>query len=191
MTLSICIATIPERKEQFDRLVTFLRTQGPFELVSDASPRGTLSVGRKRELMNQRAKGDYIVHLDDDDWVSPTYIPDILQAAQGRPDVIGGYELVEGLAQRPEIAVWTNRAPRWIHGHPAKSYGGNYVRTPGHKTPIISTIAKSIEYRDMGFGEDEDYSKRLKASGAIKIEAFIPKVLQHYRYTPKGRDQYA
>lgn len=191
MTLSICIATLPERKEQLDHLVAFLRTQGPFELVTDASPRGTLSVGRKRELMNQRATGDYIVHIDDDDWVSPTYIPDILQAAEGRPDFIGGYELIEGLSQVPQMGMWTNRAPRWIHGSPAKAYKVDYVRTPGHKTPIIATIAKSIEYRDMGFGEDEDYSRRLKASGAIKIEAFIPKVLQHYRYIPKGRDQYA
>jgi hypothetical protein len=43
----------------------------------------------------------------------------------------------------------------------------------------------------MGFGEDQDYSRRLKAAGLIRTEAFIPKVLQHYRYIHKPKTSYA
>lgn len=192
MTLSICIATLPERKEQFDALVAFIRSQSTeVEIVTNGAPRGTLSVGAKRQAMTQQATGEYIVHLDDDDWISPTYVADILSAAQSAPDCIGSYELVEGLRAIPETAMWTNKIAKWDQGAVARRLGVSYVRTPGHKTPIKASIAKAIAYRDMGFGEDEQYARDLKASGMVKTEVFIPKVMQHYRYTPKGRDQYA
>jgi glycosyltransferase involved in cell wall biosynthesis len=192
MTLSICIATLPERKEQFDALVAFIRSQSTqVEVVTNGAPRGTMSIGAKRQAMTEQAQGDYIVHLDDDDWISPTYIADILQAASEGPDCIGGYELVEGLTGMPQFALWTRKVDRWDHGSVARRLGVSYVRTPGHKTPIRAEIAKAIAYRDMGFGEDEQYSKDLRASGKVKTEVFIPKVMQHYRYIHKGRDQYA
>lgn len=191
--LSICIATLPERKEQFDRLVAFLRSQGdhPVEIVSNDAARGTMSVGAKRQWMNEQATGDYIVHLDDDDWTSPTYIPDIIGAIGPGIDCVSGYELVEGLTGMPQFAIWTNKASRWDHGAAARSMGVSYVRTPGHKTPLRATVARCVKYKDMGFGEDEEYSRALKLSKRVEREVFVGKVMQHYRYIHKGRDQYA
>ena len=190
-TLAIAIATLPERATQLRRLLDHLTSQGPFEALIDDRPRGTVSVGAKRQALNMRATADYIVHIDDDDWTSDTYLADIYEALEGRPDSVGGYELVQGIKAWPEIACWTNRAPRWLDGQRAAPYHASYVRTPGHKTPIRTAIAQAIAYRDMGFGEDQDYSRRLKAAGLIRTEAFIPKVLQHYRYVHKPRTSYA
>jgi glycosyltransferase involved in cell wall biosynthesis len=190
--LSICIATLPERIEQFHRLVAFIRSQSTeVEIVSNAAPRGTMSIGAKRQWMNDHATGDYIVHLDDDDWISPTYVADILGAIGPGIDCVAGYELVEGLSGMPQFAMWTNKASRWEHGSVARSFGVSFVRTPGHKTPLRNVIARCVQYKDMGFGEDEQYSRELKASKRVKREVFVGKVMQHYRYIPKGRDQYA
>jgi len=190
-TLAIAIATLPERAAQLTTLLDHLASQGPFQALIDDRPRGTVTVGAKRQQLNSRCTADYIVHLDDDDWTSDTFLSDIYQALDTDPDSVGGYELVQGIRPWPEIASWTNRAPRWMDGHRAAPYHAAYVRTPGHKTPIRTAIAQAIPFRDMGFGEDEDYSRRLKAAGLIRTEAFIPKVLQHYRYVHKPRSSYA
>ncbi len=192
MTLAIAIATLPERATQLAALLDHLRGQGhPFELLVDDSPRGTITVGAKRQRLNSSATADYIVHLDDDDWTSDTFLADIMEAIATRPDSVGGYELVQGIKAWPEIACWTARAPRWMDGQRAAPYHAHYVRTPGHKTPLRRDIALAVPYADMGFGEDHDYSRRLKAAGIIRTEIFIPKVLQHYRYVHKPRTSYA
>lgn len=182
-TLSICIATIPERSEQFVALVAELERQpGAVEIISDDSPRGTITIGAKRQRMNQRATGTHVAHIDDDDWIPPDYLPTILAGLQSDPDCIGHYELCEGMGPRPELAVWTNAAPAWATGSAAARWGCRHVRTPFHKTPIRRSIALQVPFPDTSFGEDHDFSKRLKAARLIGSEVFIPRVLQFYRY---------
>jgi hypothetical protein len=186
MMLSVCIATIPERRDLFNSLVAHIDGQAGFygscEIVSDASPRGTMTIGAKRQKMNEAARGEYVVHVDDDDWVPDDYIPTIIQALSSNPDCVGHYELVEGLGKRPFLAIWTNKASRWLSGPRAHPYGAECVRTPFHKTPIRRSIALQVPFKDMAFGEDEDFSKRLKAARLLRTEVFIPRVLQFYRY---------
>lgn len=183
--LTICIATVPERAASFDRIMAMLGRQCeglPIELLTDPRPRGELSIGAKRQQMNDRAAGDYVVHIDDDDWVPGDYAACIMEALEGRPDCIGHFELVEGLHKDPQIGRWTNRAPAWLDGPRARPYGASYVRTPFHKTPMRREIALQVGIRDMRFGEDHDFSRRLKEARLIRSEAFIPRVLYYYRY---------
>jgi glycosyltransferase involved in cell wall biosynthesis len=190
MTLSICIATIPEREALFNALCDELVRQAEragltheVQLIIDASPRGSITIGAKRQAMNERATGQYVVHIDDDDWVAPDYIERVFEAIGSNPDCVGHYELCEGMDGGPALAVWTNAAPDWgtdtIH---AKKMGAKHVRTPFHKTPIKRQIALQVPFKDISFAEDHDFSKRLKASRLIRTEAFIPRVLYIYRY---------
>lgn len=191
MRLSICIATLPERQKQFEALVDFLgydKHEG-VELVSDARPRGSVSIGAKRQSMIQQAQGDYVVHLDDDDWVAQNYVGEVLQALVSSPDCVGHFELVEGLGKAPQLSKWTKDARGWEQGHRVRmQYQVDYVRTPFHKTPIKRSHALAVGFKDMGFGEDHDFSKRLQAARLCRTEVFIPKVLYFYRYdrTPKA-----
>ena len=185
MRLSILIATIPEREAMCSALVKFLQAQAkglPVEILTDPAPRGTISIGAKRNALYSRATGTHAVSIDDDDGVPHDYVANILEAIETDPDCIGHYEVVEGLATAPQIAMWTNRAHGWLQGAQAKRMGADYVRTPFHKTPLRTSIAKAVPFKDMGFGEDHDFSRRLKASRLVKTETFINRVLYYYRY---------
>ena len=187
MKLSICIATVPDRADMFATLTTFIKNQPGFhdncEIVSNASERGTISIGHKRNLLNQQAKGEYVVHIDDDDFVPDFYVSAMLQALEKNPDCVGHYELVEGLNKVPQIGIWTNESPKWMDGNEAmRRWSVSYVRTPFHKTAMRREIALQVPFNDLTFGEDHEFSIRLKQSGLIKTEVFIPKVMQFYRY---------
>jgi hypothetical protein len=184
MKLSVCIATIPERAEQFRALVDFLEVESykEVELVTDDRPRGSISIGAKRQALNEKATGDYVVHLDDDDWVAYGYIGIILEALKSSPDCVGHFELVEGLSPIPQISKWTNKAIRWEDGQRTRQrHGVDYLRTPFHKTPLKRSHALAVGFNDMGLGEDHDFSKRLQAAQLCRVEVFIPRVLYFYR----------
>lgn len=185
-TLTICIATVPERQAEFDVLMEEFGRQiargSATQLLVDAEPRGPLSIGAKRQRMLEQVSTDYVVFFDDDDWPMPTYVQDIERALQSAPDCVGFYELVEGLGEAPRLSMWTNKHGEWMDGARARRYGVDYIRTPFHKTPVRTSIARAVGFRDMRFAEDHDFSKRLKASGTCCTEVFIPRTLYVYRF---------
>ena len=76
MKLSILILTIPNRKRMFDKLISELNNQFtdekfiPFEdyeilIQSDTDK----TIGEKRNELLQRARGEYIAFIDDDDMI--------------------------------------------------------------------------------------------------------------------------
>jgi hypothetical protein len=182
--LSVCIATIPERTALFSGLLDIIgRGSMHWELVVDDRPRGSVSIGSKRQAMVEQCTGEYIVHLDDDDLVPPDYIATILQALETNPDCVGHFELIEGHGPVPLIAKWSKDAPGWVSGAKAMRQKVAYLRTPFHKTPIRADIVHTIGFMDMHFGEDKDFSDRLRRSRLIRTEVFIPRVMYTYRYT--------
>jgi glycosyltransferase involved in cell wall biosynthesis len=83
LTLSILIATIPARLQQLDNLMIEVNRQcdlyqDQIEILID--PRIDINIGQKRNSLLQKAKGDYIVYIDDDDHIFPNYIWAIMQA---------------------------------------------------------------------------------------------------------------
>lgn len=185
MKLSILIATIPERADMCARLVRFLTEQAnglPVEILTDPAPKGAISIGVKRNALYDAASGTHAVSIDDDDWVPNDYVPTVLDGLTTDPDCIGHYELVEGMAKAPQLSRWSNKDRQWLEGANARRLGFDYIRTTFHKTPLRTSIARDVRFNDMGFGEDHDFSKRLKASGLCRREVFIPRVLYFYRY---------
>ena len=77
MKLSILICTLPERKAYLARLLGILSPQviqGKVEVLTDDTPRGVITTGQKRNNLLNRAKGKYIVFIDDDDMVPGHYV---------------------------------------------------------------------------------------------------------------------
>lgn len=187
IVLSILIPTIIGREEQFNNLYAFLTEQldrdgiwNEVEIVSECDDR-TMSIGTKRQVLLNRSYGDFVVFIDDDDSIPDDYCLTIWQAIKDNPgiDAIGFLQKCTFNQGAAVIASLSNQWDAW-----GEYKGGyRYVRTPFFPTPMLREYAVAIGYNDMRFGEDHDFSIRLKEAGLIKNELFIPRMMYHYQYT--------
>ncbi len=193
MILSILIPTTIDRRELFYKLETYLKIQKaalPDEFVNSVEiisheDNKEISVGKKRQNLLLESKGDYVVYIDSDDFVHPAYLISILNATKENPDCIG-FKIECDINGVKSIASSSNKYLDWGENLD----GFKFVRTIYHKTPIKRDLALKIGFKDMRFGEDYDFSKRLKQSGLLKKEVFIPLFLYRYIYkhtNPKER----
>ncbi len=176
MTLSILICTLPNRIGYLSQLLQVLTPQRTPEVeVLTESDNGTMSTGRKRNILLQRSTGKYVVFIDDDDMVAPTYVKDILTAAESNPDAIvfNGTMTTDGRDER-----------KWYiskdYGYEAK--GGAYYRYPNHIVPIRREIAMAFPFMDIRIGEDYAWATAIHNAGLIKTEVKIEKELYHYQF---------
>lgn len=185
--LSILIATITGREQSFNNLVEKLLDQltvngiwNEIEVIYECDDR-TMSIGNKRQLLLERSYGDFVVYIDDDDDVPNDYCITIWKTIATRPyyDCIGFLQQCTFNGGREKLASLSNKWDAWAE----KKDGFDYVRTPFFPTPIRRDIAIQIGYKDMRFGEDHDFSIRLKESGLIKNELFLDKIMYYYQYT--------
>lgn len=176
--LSILICTIPERIELFKELFNKLNVQATgrsVQIIYDDSPRGSITIGEKRNRLINQAIGDYIVFIDDDDDVSYDYIEQILKAIEMQPDCIG-FKIACDIEGKKQMAVGSMKYKVWAD----KVDGYDYVRSIYHKNPVKREIALQAMFPNISFGEDHEYSKKLVP--LLKKEIFIDKVLYYYRY---------
>jgi glycosyltransferase involved in cell wall biosynthesis len=180
LTLSILIATLPQRLGQLDNLMIEVNKQcNPFidqiEILID--PRVDINIGQKRNSLLQKAKGEYIVYIDDDDHIFPNYIWSIIQACSIGNDCIG----ISGI-----ITTNGHKQTQW---HISKEYktwhtaNGIYYRTPNHISPVKRELALQAGFPEIAFGEDAEYSRRLYP--LLKTETIIKGNLYHYDYQQK------
>lgn len=188
IVLSILIPTIVGREEQFNRLYQKLTGQlakygiwNEIEVVTECDDR-TMSIGNKRQLLMDKCYGDFVTFIDDDDDIPDDYCLTIWTAIHDNPDadcigflqtcIMDGW--VKSACLSNQFSVWQPNVD-----------GFDYVRTPFFPTPIRRRIAMEIRYADLRYGEDHDFSIRLKESGLIKKEHFINKAMYIYQYTTK------
>jgi glycosyltransferase involved in cell wall biosynthesis len=179
MILSILIATMPERKDMFDRLLFEVRSQVSrsgidIEILAD---NGIGSIGAKRQRMIEAAQGDYICFIDDDDEIMTDYLSCILTALESKPDAVGfkGWTTTDG--RKPKDFYISRVYDRY---HEKNSV---YYRFNNHLSPVRRDISIAAGFTDMGFGEDTDYAVRMRP--LIKTEVFIDRKLYHYKYVSK------
>jgi hypothetical protein len=180
--LSILIPSTIDRKRMTDLLVENIQNQiddlgvaDQVEIIVDMDNK-EVSIGFKRHRMHVKAKGEYVVSIDSDDAVMTDYLTEIWRGIKEQPDCITFEISCSGTKGRR--ANVSNNYPDWMDG--IDNY--DYVRTPYHKVPIRREIALQIGFIDLRYGEDYDFSKRLKKSGLIKTEYHICKPLYHYQY---------
>jgi glycosyltransferase involved in cell wall biosynthesis len=192
IVLSILIATIRGRERSFAALFEHLSAQclrqgglaagdapGPVEILWEKDNK-QISIGAKRQRLLERARGRFVVFVDDDDWVSDHYVSRICEAIEAHPDVdcIGliGEQTTDGA--NPESFVGSLRYREWAEDRD----GYRYVRSPYHKNPVSRAAALRAGFRDERFGEDQSFSRRLLDT--LHREYFIgDAVLYHHRYT--------
>lgn len=175
MMWSILIRTMPKRRDMFDRLMLDIRGQVlksgvDIEVLAD---NGEGSPGAKAQRLLEKAQGDYVCFVDDDDQIDPTYVSSILKALSTGPDVVGfcGIITTNGRhAKRFRISKDYNYEEK----------RGVYYRYNNHLSPVKRSIALQVGYKDMVHGEDYDYATRLQPF--IKTEVFIDQNLYFYKY---------
>ncbi len=190
--LSILIATIQGREPQFAVLLEHVTSQcrrrgwlgagdeaGTVEILWEKDDK-TISIGAKRQILLERARGKFVAFIDDDDWVSDNYVSRIVDAIASHPriDCVGliGEHTTDG--GNPERFVGSLRYREWASDRD----GYRYVRSPYHKTPVARTAALRAGFQDERFREDYSYSMRLR--GLLHREYFIAdEVLYHHRYS--------
>ena len=178
--LTICIPSVTERSNVFTELFNHISKQivnnrSEVEILCDIDNK-EVSIGAKRQRMLQKALGKYVTMVDDDDFVADDFVERILTAIDSNPDFIGFEIDCSGTAGKTESV--SNDWNDW-----AENIGGfDYVRTPYHKSPIKTEIARQIGFNDMRYGEDYDFSKRLKQSSLIQTQVYIQKTMYFYRY---------
>lgn len=179
MILSILICTTTDRRPLFQKLYNELDRQAeglPVEILFEEDNK-QMSVGAKRQKLLLRAKGEYIVYFDSDDWPYSFYVSEIVKALESKPDCVGFEINMTTNGIKPQVCCHSLRYPVWKE----RVDGYDYVRSPGHFNPIKRDIAIRVGFKDMRFGEDHVYSKGV--TRLCKSEIFIPKKLFHYRYS--------
>ena len=181
MKLSILICTMPHRQGVFTELCEFLSSQikecdaeNEVEVLTDDDNK--LTTGKKRNNLLNRAKGDFIVFVDDDDEVDAEYVKEILTVIKANPNIdcigINGVITFDGEKSK----AWSISIE---HGHWHETEE-MYLRTPNHISPVRRIIALMAYFPNITYGEDMEYSKRILPM--CKKEVCIEKPLYHYKY---------
>lgn len=178
---TIGILHLPQRANLYNALITELNRQiksvnaeDKIEILTETD-RGENSVGKKRNTVIDKARGEYVCFIDDDDAVTDIYVSETLKALESKPDVV---ELV-GYLPKYDLPFIHNLN---CGGHFRKD--GIQFRTPNHLNTIKTEIARKVRYPEISHGEDQDYSHRLWNSGLMKTEALIGKRMYIYQFNP-------
>lgn len=141
-----------------------------------------ITTGAKRNLLIKKATGEYVVFADDDDFLYPYYVSEILKALESKPDAVAMNGIITTNGGKPE---------KWFiskdNEYVTKIIGGErqYFRFHNHLSPVKRQIAKNFPFPDKSYGEDYEYALALHQSGWIKTETKIDKPMYHYRYIQK------
>ena len=181
--LSVLICHLTARAAKLQELLAVLKPQcegQPVEILVEED-QGQVTIGAKRQKLLERATGDYVAFVDDDDLVSGSYVDAILGALQAQPAATHCSLL--GLLKRPgsldEPFEHSTKYKTW------EKIGPLYVRPPNHLNAIRRDLAVKIGFPALQRSEDYDFSMRLVQAGLLTGEAVITDCLYIYRCPPK------
>ena len=185
MLWTIGTVTLNSRKEMFEKLRDYIDAQIKSYSAESAveflflADDGKMPVGYKRNAVLKNANGKFVSFVDDDDWVSETYVKDILMAITNNPkiDCVG----LKGVLVRDgkEDGVFIHSV-KYDHMYEDKDF---YYRPPNHLNPVRTEIALQYKFPIQNLYEDSDYCMRMANAKALKKEAFIDKILYRYNFS--------
>lgn len=184
--LSVLICSLESRITMLNTLVDELNRQingNPEVQINVYSDNKELTTGRKRQLLLESASGKYIIFIDDDDWIEPCYIEELLKACESDADCFGmnGWITTNGGMPIPWNLSKDNDNKTINRGG-----GPFYLRTVNHITGVKRSIALQAGFPDKSNAEDKWYSDRVKA--LVKTEYKIEPLMYHYRYVSTNKE---
>jgi glycosyltransferase involved in cell wall biosynthesis len=179
--ISILVCSLHSRKEKLKRLCDILKPQlekykDESEIIIGADS-GQYSIGTKRNYLVHSANGEYVAFVDDDDTVSDTYIELLLEKIKLAPDIIvfDAFRYSNGKSDRiVKYGIEFKHDSNTSH---------TYFRIPNHLMCVKKSLAIQIPFKEVNFGEDADYAKRLLP--LLKTQERITETLYNYLYNDK------
>lgn len=162
--LSILIPTIPGREQKLNRLLRVLDRQvllrPDVELIVLRDNK-KMTIGEKRNKLLWLASGQYVAFVDDDDQVTPDYVPALCNAiASDRPDVVCFTVTVRGYGPTKPC-----------HYHPTFPHSetkNEYKRKPNHLMAWRRDLARRVPFPEINAGEDTQWANKM-AQHAKKV----------------------
>jgi hypothetical protein len=185
--LSILIATLDSRTEERKKLISTINSQckklpnwesssiKPVEII-ELSDNGEMILGNKRNMLLQKASGQYLVFIDDDDSIADSYIEDILKAIdEQHPDCITFKGIITTDGKNPEEFKFDMN-----HDHNTwHQENGVHLRCPSLMCPIKSSIAKTVKFLPIYCAEDRIWAIHLYP--LLNTQIYIDKHLYFYK----------
>jgi len=176
LSILICSVDTIERKESLNKLIHELNHQvwsnyaeEIVEIIVEKD-NGELSVGGKINVLIDKAQGEYICFIDDDDFISSNYLNTILQNLTKDILLIRIEHLIQGVKTttiQPSLYIDNLVTNELI-------YCVNHL----HLCPHKRLISKQIKFKELNFSEDIDYSQRIIS--AINCYDLITEALYIY-----------
>lgn len=196
--LTICIPTLPKRAAFFKPLLCELLWQrfhldepGAVEVIYDSRTRdddgNAVTLGAKGNNLLARATGEYIARVDDDDWVEPFYLQDMVNACRRGPDCVGMRIAMTTDGKRPQTCCHSIKYPEWKDNVD----GFDYVRGATQFNAIRIELARQAGFpEDLpgNYGDDAVFAQRV--TPLCKTEVMLERISYNYRFlTREGRDK--
>lgn len=191
--LSILIPTLDERRVLFERLAAALNAQiqaaglqETVEIVALCDNR-TMPLGAKRNRLIERARGEFVAFVDDDDDVAENYVTLIVNTLRAHPtiDCVGITGTVYFRGMHPHRFIYSLRYDHYF------SQDGVYYRPPYILNPIRRALAAQFRFAEISFNEDIDWAMRVARAKILQREFMLDEPLYHYYSRRDWRVQWA
>lgn len=191
LMLSVIMITIPERKREFAALHKKLVKQifycseihptlGNVEIIKVETPRFPEgpTIGEKRQMGLDKALGEFVIWLDDDDDISPDYVETLLRLAYDTPDVITFSNLSRF------DSYWCVIRMSLKHEYDEQVRPGIINRRPYHVCGWRRRIAQTVKFPPLNKDEDTTYIAELLPK--CKVEQHSENILHEYNRTKQS-----
>lgn len=147
-----------------------------------------LTLGENRNILRNKSSAEYIMFLDDDDWLAPDFFNRVMPHLHDNVDYIGfrvqcycTHLNWTKYGETFHSLEYGGRAAPWARE------GNRFFRDLVHTNPIKRELAMQAAF-DGGFGEDARWAAKLRKLGIVKTQFYIDDVMYHYLWRAVKND---